>query len=161
MQLSGMIRTSTPHDRLTALLNDPVALTAMMPGGAEITQTDTTSYSFTLRKSFGPLRLRMPGTMTVTPSADGAEQYLVARASHLIGGKVNVDLTIRLTRQATMTELNYQGTLEATGLANRLAVENETSVQTSLRAVFVRLKLHAEGGQRKPGKPQGKAAKKA
>ena len=163
MQLTGMIRTTCPPDQLMALLDDPAVLALMMPGGSEIRQTSATGYAFVIRKAIGPLKLNMPGTLTLTPVGAGPDRHMTAHAAHLIGGKVDIDLNIRLATLTGMTVLSYQGTMTATGLANRVLGEFEKRAQTGMRSVFLRLKQRAEGDQRAPAKPQGKAmaAKKA
>ena len=162
MQLSGMIRTTCPPDQLLALLNTPAALAKIMPGGAEITQTSATEHAFVIRKSFGPVRLNLSGTLVLTPIGDGHDRRLTAHAAHLIAGKADITLNIHLTTDTGRTVLTYAGDLVATGLVGRLLGENGKRAQTSLRAVFLRLKTLAEGDKTlAPAKLQRKAARKA
>jgi len=159
MQLSGMIRTTCPPARLVDLLSDPKVLAAMMPAGSDLRQTATGEFAFTIRKALGPLKFNMPGTLILTRLGDGHDRHMTAHASHLIGGKVDVTLDIKVTDRPAVTIVNYEGELTATGLANRLLGENSERAQTALRGFFVRLKRQAEGDDATP--PQTKAAPKA
>ena len=162
MQLSGMIRTICPPDQLLALLNDPAVLAKIMPGGAEITQTSATDYAVIIRKSFGPLKLNLSGTLGLTPIGSGYDRRLTAHATHAIAGKADIALTIRLTADTGRTVLTYSGDLAATGLVGRLLGENGKRAQTSLRAIFLRLKTLAEGDKTlASAKLQRKAGRKA
>ena len=163
MDLSGQIRTTCPPDLLVSALRDPAALVQLLPLGAKVEQTSPGVYAFSVAKNIGPIKLTLPGQMVLTSGATGHDQVLKAHAAHLIGGKVDIDLNIRLATLTGMTVLSYQGTMTATGLANRVLGEYEKRAQTGMRSVFLRLKQRAEGGQRAPAMPQGKtmAAKKA
>jgi carbon monoxide dehydrogenase subunit G len=146
LHLDGVIRTTCTPDRLLALLHDPVALNAMLPGGMEVRQTGPTDYAFVICKPWGPVSFRMPGTVSLMPSAGGHDRNIVIRAAHLIGGRVNLSLLIRVKVARGMTVLTYEGTMVASGLAGHLLGDNQERVQTGVRSVFLRLKRLAEGG---------------
>ena len=144
MQLNGMFRTPCTPDHMVAQLNDPAALAVMMPVGTEIQRTNATSYAFTLQRAFGPIKLKMHGALTTTPLGTGPDCRMVIHAAHLISGKVDLVLDLTFTPWHQKTQLSYQGTLTATGLASRLLGENPDRAQAALKAVFLRLKTHAE-----------------
>ena len=62
----------------------------------------------------------------------------------MIGGKVDLALTVRITTEGRTTLLAYDGALTATGLAGRILHEKRDRANNSLKAALTRLKLHAE-----------------
>lgn len=144
MDLSGQIRTTCPPDLLVSALRDPAALVQLLPLGAKVEQTSPGVYAFSVAKNIGPIKLTLPGQMVLTSGATGHDQVLKAHAAHLIGGKVDLALAIRITTDGRTTLLAYTGTLVATGLAGRILHEHRDRANSSLKAALVRLKLHAE-----------------
>ena len=156
MKLSGLIRTNCPPDRLMALLHDPLILARMLPKGCEVTKSGEGSFDFAIRRAFGPINLSLPGTMTLMPTGTLQDHVLTAHAAHIIGGKVELTLTLAARRTDGTTKLSYEGDLQATGLAGRLMKEYESQADDGMRAAFQRLKKAAEA----PG-PAGQRNKTA
>jgi len=155
-----MIRSPCPPARLVALLNDPAVLAKMIPAKSEIRQVAPGEFAFTVRRAFGPLMVNMPGTLTLVPEAAEHDLSLTAHAAHMIGGKVDITLNIRLTPGPAGTVLTYDGQVAASGLANRLLGDNSERVQDALQSMFIRLKRLADAGLKLGARPQGKAAQK-
>lgn len=144
MDLSGQIRTTCPPDLLVRIMRDPATLAQLLPDGSQMDQTADGAYAFSVSKSVGPIRLTLPGRMSLTTDGTGHDQLLKAHAAHMIGGKVDLALTLRITTEGRTTLLAYDGTLTATGLAGRILHEHRQRANGSLRAALIRLKLHAE-----------------
>ncbi len=144
MELSGQIRTLCPPALLVTIMRDPVTLAELLPEGSKMDLLPDGSYAFSVFKTVGPIKLTLPGTLQLTPGAQGHNQILTARASHLIGGKVDLALTLQITSDGRITELAYKGDLTATGLAGRVLQEQRARANISLKAALTRLKHHAE-----------------
>ena len=149
MQLSGQIRTTCPPTMLVGLLRDPAALVQLLPAGAKIDVKADGSMGFFMAKSVGPIRLTLPGTLTLAATGHNADQVLIAHAAHLIGGKVDLTLTLAFATEGRITQLVYTGELTATGLAGRVLKEHRERANASLKAAMTRLKLYAESQMRK------------
>ena len=150
MELSGQIRTTCPPDQLVRIMRDPAALAKLLPGGSKLDQTGDGEYTFSVAKSVGPIRLVLPGSMHLQPSGSGLDHSLTARAAHLIGGKVDLTLSLAFTADAKGTQMAYVGELTATGLAGRVLHENRGRANSSLKAALARLRDHAEAQMRRP-----------
>ena len=145
MDVSGLIRSTCPPESLVSALCDARSLARLLPDGSTLEKTGDGQYSFTVTKAVGPMRLTLPGKMTLTASGIGHNQLLTARASHLIGGKVELDLNLAIDQHGEQTHLAYSGTLNAAGLAGRVLREHRARANAMLKAALIRLKLHAEG----------------
>lgn len=150
MELSGQIRTLCPPDLLVTIMRDPVTLAKLLPEGSRMDLMAEGSYTFSVFKTIGPIKLTLPGTLQLTPGAKGHDQVLTARAAHLIGGKVDLALNLQITTDGRITEVAYKGDLTATGLAGRILQEQRSRANTSLKAALTRLKHHAEDQWRRP-----------
>ena len=144
MQISGQMKTICPPDFLLNVLRDPNAMRQLLPAGSRLDQSDDGTYPFTMTKSVGPIRLTLPGTLTLTPQAEGFNHLMTVRASHMIAGKVSLDLHIDITQAEGQTRITYQGELDATGLAGRILNEHRARANGVLKASMIRLKMHAE-----------------
>ena len=148
MEVSGLIRTTLPPDRLVSALGDARTLARLLPDGSKLDQIAEGRFSFSVTKAVGPIKLTLPGQMTLTPKGKGHDQTLTARASHLIGGKVDLDLDLTIEHHGGHTRLAYSGELVATGLAGRVLREHRARANSALKAALTRLKMHAEGQMR-------------
>ena len=144
MQLSGQIRTTCPPEFLLRVLRDPNAMRQMLPAGSQLDQAGDGSFTFTLTKSVGPIRLNLPGTLTLTPTGEGHDHQMSVRASHMIAGKVTMGLHISLTPVEAATRITYLGEVEATGLAGRILNEHSARANGVVKASLTRLKTYAE-----------------
>lgn len=144
MDLSGQIRTTCLPDLLVKIMRDPDTLAQLLPAGSKMEMNADGTYAFSVSKSVGPIKLTLPGKLTLTPGARGHDQVLTAHAAHIIGGKVDLTLNIVLTNEGRQTELTYNGVLTATGLAGRILHEHRARANSSLKAALTRLKFHAE-----------------
>jgi carbon monoxide dehydrogenase subunit G len=144
MQISGQLRTKCPPPFLVNVLRDPDAMMQLLPVGSDLEQSEDGSYRFSVIKSVGPIRLTLPGTLTITPTGQGHGQTMTVHASHLIGGKVDMKLRIDIARAEGQTQMTYQGDLDATGLAGRILREHRARANSAVKASLFRLKLHAE-----------------
>ena len=144
MELSGQIRTHCPPDLLVTIMRDPVTLAELLPKGSKMQLLTDGTYSFSVYKVVGPIKLTLPGTLQLIPGAHGHDQTLTARAAHLIGGKVDLALALHITSDGRITEVAYKGELTATGLAGRVLQEQRARANISLKAALIRLKHHAE-----------------
>jgi carbon monoxide dehydrogenase subunit G len=154
MELSGQIRTTCPPDQLVRIMRDPATLAQLLPVGSKMDMTADGSYAFSVTKSVGPIKLTLPGTMQLQPTGQNHDQSLTAHAAHMIGGKVDLALTLTLTTEGRVTILAYAGTLTATGLAGRVLKEHANRANGSLKSALSRLREHAEAQMRKRGARQ-------
>ena len=144
MQISGQIKTSCPPVFLLKVLNDPDAIIQLLPAGSKLVQSAPGTFAFTMSKSVGPIRLTLPGTLTITPLGKGHDQTLTVKAAHTMAGKVDLDLSIEISREDGVTRVGYHGELEATGLSGRILREHSARANSVVKAALTRLKLHAE-----------------
>lgn len=144
MQISGQMKTTCPPAFLLGVLRDPAAMRQLLPVGSSVNQTGAGVYSFTITKSVGPIKLTLPGTLTLTPTGTGHDHTMTIRASHIIGGKVTMDLHIGVTRPADQSRITYTGDLDGSGLAGRILNEHRARANGVLDAAMARLKRYAE-----------------
>ncbi|MEO8244086.1 MAG: SRPBCC domain-containing protein [bacterium] len=144
MQLSGLIKTTCPPDFLVKVLQSPEVLQELIPEQSDLTQTAPGHFSFSFVKSFGRVKLTLPGTLNLEPLGTGSDRHLTAAASHLIGGKVKLQLDLTFTTQGNVTHWNYQGDVTASGLAGRVLRDNQKRVSMVLRTVLFGVKAKAE-----------------
>jgi carbon monoxide dehydrogenase subunit G len=153
MEVSGQIRTTCTADQLVSALSDAAALQHLLPSGSSIEKAEDGTFAFSVSRNVGPIRLTLPGTMALTPTGENHDQQLTARASHVIGGRVSLDLALRFTQSPGQTRLAYAGELVATGLAGRIMRERQARVETELKSALTRLKLFAEKRHRSAPQP--------
>jgi carbon monoxide dehydrogenase subunit G len=144
MQITGQIRTKCPPPFLVSILRDPEAMNQLLPTGSELAQSEDGSYKFSVVKSVGPIRLTLPGTLTINPTGQGHSQIMTVQAAHMIAGKVDMKLRLVITRVEGQTQMAYDGNLDATGLAGRILKEHRLRANSAVKASLFRLKLHAE-----------------
>jgi carbon monoxide dehydrogenase subunit G len=144
MQINGQLKAKCPPPFLVNILRDPDAMMQLLPAGSELEKSPDGTYKFSVVKSIGPLRLTLPGILTITPTGQGHGQTMTVAASHMIGGKVDMKLRINIFRAEGQTNMTYDGDLDATGLAGRILKEHRTRANGAVKASFFRLKLHAE-----------------
>lgn len=144
MQINGQLKTSCPPPFLVKVLRDPDAMVQFLPMGSDLKQSADGTYKFSVVKSVGPIRLTLPGTLTITPTGQGHGQTMTINAAHLIGGKVDMKLHLAITRTEGQTQIAYEGDLDATGLAGRILKEHRARANSAVKASLFRLKLHAE-----------------
>lgn len=145
MEVSGLIRTTCSPDDLLTALNDAEILTAVLPKGSRVDQTGEGAFTFSVTKNVGPIKLTLPGTLTITQKGKRRAKTISVRAAHIIAGKVDLDLDIRFELSADHTRLIYTGELAATGLAGRVLGEYATRANGALKAALTRLATRAEG----------------
>lgn len=148
MEISGHIRANCAPEVLTTALEDPRTIERLLPAGAEVRLEEPGRFSFTISKTFGPIKLTLPGNLTIAPGAGSHDRKLVVRAAHVIGGKVDLDMDLTLEDHGGATKLGYQGQLAATGLAGRILKEHRGRVGSVVKAGMTRLKMFAEGRAR-------------
>lgn len=144
MQISGLIKTTCSPAALVRALRDPDCLLKLLPPDSTLEQTGDGTYVFSVTKGIGPIKLTLPGTLTLTPAANGIDQILSARAAHIIGGKVEFDVTLHIDQNANMTRMAYDGQLTATGLAGRVLNEHQLRANNLMRSSMLRIKAQAE-----------------
>ena len=144
MEISGLIRSVCPPEFLVSVMQDRATLLRLMPEGTKLDQISPGRFAFSVTKGFGPVKLTLPGQLSLTPTGEGQDQVLTARAAHIIGGKVDLDLTLTFDATGQQTRLAYSGEIAATGLAGRVLRENRAKVNAVLKTLLTRLKLHAE-----------------
>ena len=160
MDVSGQIKSICPPEVLVSALHDAPTLSRLLPGDFTLEAVGDGRYAFSITKSIGPIKLTLPGEMTLT-SGLGHDLTLSARAAHLIGGRVDLDLTLTFDQHGGLTRLAYAGTVEATGLAGRVLREHQVRVNSALRAGMIRLKDHAEWQARTGNQPDLSAGSRA
>ena len=145
MQISGQIRTTCPPAFLLQALRDPQAMIQLLPSGSKLEQSGDDTFAFTLTKSVGPIRLTLPGTLTLTPTGEGHNQKMTVHAAHLIAGKVDLTLQIVIDQAGAQTRIAYDGELGATGLSGRILKEHRARANEVVKASLTRFRLRAEG----------------
>lgn len=148
MEISGTIRTNCAPEVLVATLSDARAIDRLLPEGAKVEAAGEGRFGFTVSKTFGPIKLTLPGQMTLTQGEGPHDRRLVVRAAHVIGGKVDLDLVLKIEPLGEATRLSWSGALEATGLAGRVAREHRGRIGTVVKGGFTRLKHIAEARAR-------------
>jgi carbon monoxide dehydrogenase subunit G len=143
MRLEGVLELNVPPSRVLQSLGDPDVIQAFLPGECTVTPTGAGTYDFALRKSLGFLELRLGGQITVEDQ--GPDQArMTMKASHKIGGALDMDMGLTLTPQGTGTQIAYSGTLDATGLAGRVVRDRALQIRPYVTKVFDRLKARIE-----------------
>lgn len=146
MQLNGSIRTAGTPSALIDGLADKDTLVAVAPQGFSIRGVENGVTSFAIRRGFGPITLTLQGTMTL--KADGGGRRLVVHGSHLIGGAVDLDLTLMAEEgDEGLGKLSWTGDLAAKGLAGRLLNDHEDRADRIVRNLFQRLRRQIEDGR--------------
>jgi carbon monoxide dehydrogenase subunit G len=149
MDVSGLIRTTCPPDLVLSVLGDSATLLRLLPKGSKLDQIDQGRFRFSVSRAVGPVKLTLPGEMALVPAGQGHDRMLTIRAAHIIGGKVDLDLSLTFDTSAGHTRLAYAGTVEASGLAGRVLRERHARVDDGLRSLFHRLKVLSEAKARK------------
>lgn len=148
MNIKGQIRINRPPQDILAVLHDLTAVERLFPVGSQIAQSAPGDYDFAIGKSFGPLRLNLPGKLTLTQIGAGPSQQLTVRAAHLVGGKLDFDLELTIQPVAEGSNLSYAGQVQASGLAGRVLKDYGDRIPHAVRAGMTRLKLVTENRAR-------------
>ena len=144
MDVSGQIRTICPPTALISSLRDGEALVALLPAGSKLEKAPDGSFAFTLTKDIGPVKLTLPGRMTLVPTGNGHNQTLTLRASHLIGGKIEMDLDVTIGLIGGQTVMSCSGTLNASGIAGQVLRDRKARVHQVFKNALLRIKVQAE-----------------
>ncbi len=158
MEISGTLRAHCPPEDLVATLADARAISRLLPAGAKVEQTGEGRYSFTVSRAFGPIKLTLPGQMTLTPGEKGHDRKLTLRAAHVIGGKVDLELDFFIEPGHEATRFSYSGKLDATGLAGRIAREHRGRINAVVKGGMTRLRHLAEARARQAAGSAGPSA---
>jgi len=148
MNIKGQIRINCPPQDILAVLHDLKAVERMFPVGSQVAQSARGDYDFTIAKSFGPLRLNLPGTMTLTQIGAGPSQQVTIRAAHLVGGKLDFDLEMTIEATDEGSQIGYSGQVQASGLAGRVLKDYGDRIPHAVRSGMTRLKLVTENRAR-------------
>lgn len=146
MEIAGKLRSLCTPEELVAVLSDVEALAQFLPAETEVQETATGSYSFVVSREFGPIKLTLPGQMTISAAETGQGRRLSVRAAHIIGGKVDLelDLAFQPVKDTPQTLVTYSGALKATGLAGRIARDRRARLNSVVRSGMVHLAHLAE-----------------
>ena len=142
MKLNGTLSLSVPPEVAAEGFQDPKTLGIFLPKNSQLTRAGPGEFSFVVIKEAGIVALKLPGTLTVTPS--GAGYLFEARAKHLIGGSATLSLALTFVPGGDGCEMTYDGTLESTGLAGRMLRERADHTQSVLDARFAAVKAEIE-----------------
>jgi carbon monoxide dehydrogenase subunit G len=145
MKLEGSIRTTGPADDVIRGLADEETLATIAPAGFEFRRVEDGVADFLIRRGFGPVNLTLQGSMALREV--GEDYELEIKASHLIGGRVNVTLALKASSpdEEGLAGIGWAGELAAQGLAGRLLSERSSEGNRILRNLFLRLRDHVEG----------------
>ncbi len=144
MHVSGQIQSACPPDQFVSAFQDVGLLRQLLPSGSELEATGDGAYAFLVTRSFGPIRLTLPGKFTLTPTVEGPGLRLIAQAAHLMGGKVDLDLTVTFDTSVGRFDVVYSGTLASTGLAGRVLHERLDRIDPALKKLLRRVRNLAE-----------------
>ena len=144
MKLDGSLGCSAPL-KLARALADPEVLAKVAPAGCVIGAKVGDTIPFKIGRRFGPVHITLSCTLTLQTKADAPGFDLVIQGAHLIGGKVTIrlDLTPQLP-PAGPRRLFWSGTMQASGLAGRLAEAQDAHGQAMVKQLMQRLKLAIE-----------------
>ena len=146
MDTSGQIHTKAPRAMLADALRDPSILAQLLPKGCTLDQTGPDAFGFVLKRKFGPIELALPGTITI--ESKGNLHWLNFRGAHQLFGRANMALTLILTESKGVTNLDYKGSLQASGLAGRLlGLVKQKRVDQRVRKGLVTFKTLAIAAQ--------------
>ena len=145
MQLDGTIPTKCPPEQVVLLLLDPGALRDLLPRGCEVGEREGDTVPFVIRRKVGPMRLSMSGNLTLTRAAEGPGYDLAISASHIVAGRLRVDLAlVPDARQGAVKRLRWNGNLEVQGLAARLVDGRARHIKGIIEDLFANLRDRIE-----------------
>jgi carbon monoxide dehydrogenase subunit G len=143
MRLNEVLEIGASPDHVGRQLGKPAVLRALLPGEATVRETGPGAFDFTLRKTLGFLEMRQSGQIRLITLAP-RQLRLTLHAAHLIGGSVDLQVIVSLVAKGRGTEIGYDGTLDAAGLAGRLLRDREGQVRPYVARIFGRLKAEIE-----------------
>ena len=143
MRLSGTVEFAVSAQGLRTALQSPRVLASMIPGTVEMQPAEGGNFAFLMKKTLGPVELRQRGTVEVRLLGDN-HVGLELRSRHRLGGTVKVATLLVLIPRVGGTRIDYDGNVEATGLAGRLLRDREERVQPFVRNLMRRLKAEIE-----------------
>lgn len=145
MQITGTKRIGLARDAAIKALHEPETLALLFPGKAEVTMSDFGTYGLVFKKNLDLFEMTQRGTLTLLPQGDDCYRMAV-KASHMLAGSVDMtmDIVFKEGNAPSQTNIQYEGTLEATGLARRLLHQHEHRVETAVSVAFNRLKARLE-----------------
>jgi carbon monoxide dehydrogenase subunit G len=142
MNLNGTLGLAVRPDFAAAGFHDADTLATFLPGGSELTRTGDGAFSFVIIKETKLITLRLPGTLTVIPEQAGYR--FTAKARHMMGGSAALSLFLTFAPKQDGCTLGYDGTLETTGLVDRLMRDREDQAKHMVRDRFAAVKHRLE-----------------
>ena len=145
MNLEGSVVCAAPV-KLARALADPEVLAKIAPQGCVIGTKAGDTVPFKIVRHFGPLHVTMSCTLTLQKKSDAPGFDLLIKGSHLIGGKVTINLDLLpLLPQSGPRKLQWRGTMETSGLAHRLAQERSVRARALVKDLLLRVRQVLEG----------------
>jgi len=142
MILQGTVLISVPPEVAAEGFQRAETLIIFLTSKSELTQTGPGSFDFIIIKELGPVTLRLPGKLTVSPEPGGLR--FTAAARHILGGSATLSLHLGFAEAKTGCTLSYDGTLESTGLAGRLLRDQADQAQIAIDTRFSSVKFMLE-----------------
>ncbi len=136
MKISGSVDFTASVQRAKSAIQRQEQLAHFLPKDAKLVARDDGGFDFTVQKDIGPVALRLPGVLRVTPGPDTDGVLFTAKASHILGGSADLVLSMAFSGDAGRCSIHYDGTLDATGLAGRALGMAADKVQARLLATL-------------------------
>ncbi|MDT8855283.1 SRPBCC domain-containing protein [Paracoccaceae bacterium Fryx2] len=136
MQVQGQVNVAVRPPAVVRALHDPVLLQSFLPGGSKVTRTSETVFDFLAMRETAMITLKLPGTLTILELTPRRAYRMTARARHLLGGSLALDLDLTLARIDEATDLSYLGTIEGGGLAGKLLGDHEDAARNRITNMF-------------------------
>jgi carbon monoxide dehydrogenase subunit G len=146
MKVAGALRILQPPARVAEALHDPAVLHHMLPACEGVEPLGPGRFRASMARKVGLLTLRVAPEIGLAPLPDGSGLDLTVEASSRIAGSLAARLCLGLEDDPVGTRLTWDGTVEASGLAQRLLAERQDQVAERVRGLFITLKRHLAGG---------------
>lgn len=148
MKISGTVEFAASATRASKAIQREEHLAHFLPGGAKLSQRLDGGFDFIVQKDIGPVALRLPGVLTVAPDPAGNDLLFRAKASHVLGGSADLNLTMGFAGDAARCRITYDGTLEATGLAGKAMALGAEKIQDRIQSALQAFGRRLEKGQK-------------
>jgi 2-furoyl-CoA dehydrogenase large subunit len=145
LQFGDRIVFGCPPERVVAALGDPATLAAVLPWCSGVEPLAPGRFRATIARRIGPLPMRVEPEVTFQPLPAAGLHRLTLTGGSLLTGRVEAALSMQLRPVPQGTQIDYEGEVQATGLAGRILAERGAEVARRFRAMLNALKARLEG----------------
>ncbi len=148
MDISGFVEIAAPVRRVRNAIQKRENLVHFLTPGSILGERPDQGFDFIVQRNFGPVSIRLSGVLTVTPDPTRDGLFLIAKAGHILGGSVELNLSMTFSGDAQTSKIVYAGTLEAGGLAGKVLGDSTSKVQSKMDQAFASFGLRMQRSQR-------------